>query len=105
MGLFNTVRGRLTCPRCGREVEAEVETRLGYVHEVAALRVGDRYPWNHSGMPSRRPAGGSAVGDGYCECPACGRDFFVAVVVENDVVRGLEVDPRRMPGDASAPPE
>jgi hypothetical protein len=68
-----------------------VETRLGHVHEVLALRVGDRYPWNHPRMPSGRHAGGNAVGDGYAECPACGRDVFVAVVVEADVMVRLDL--------------
>jgi uncharacterized protein (UPF0212 family) len=90
MGLFNRVTGPLTCPRCGAAVEAEAETRLGYVHEVLSLGVGDRYPWNHPRMPSRRPPEGNAVGDGYAECPACGKDFLVAVVVEADVVVRLE---------------
>lgn len=95
MGLFNRVTGPLTCPRCGQLVEAEVETRLGCAHEVLSLRVGDRYPWNHPRMPPRRPPGGTAVGDGYAVCPACARDFFVRVVVEDDVVRRLEPDPER----------
>lgn len=95
MGLYNLVSGRMTCPRCGAGVEAEVETRLGYMHEQTALRVGDRYPWNHPAMPSQRHGGGNAVGDGYCLCPACGKDFFVNVVVEADVIRRLEHDPTR----------
>jgi uncharacterized protein (UPF0212 family) len=97
MGLYNRVVGSLTCPRCGAMVEAEVETHLGYMHDVLTLRVGDRYPWNHPAMPSECPAAGSAVGDGYAVCPACGRDFFVRVVVEDDVVRRLEPD-RGRPG-------
>jgi uncharacterized protein (UPF0212 family) len=91
MGLFNIVRGEMTCPRCGRPIDAEVETRLGWVHQVLTLRVGDTDPWNHPDMPSIRPCGGNAVGDGYCECPAGGRDFLVHVVVRNDVIRRLEV--------------
>lgn len=94
MGLFNLISGRITCPRCGNEVDAEAETRLGYAHQ-AALRVGDSYPWNHPDMQSRRPEGGNAVGDGYCVCPACGKDFFVNVVVEADVIRTLEHDATR----------
>ena len=90
MGLFNIVRGEMTCPRCDREIDAEVETRLGWMQALLTLRVGDPYPWNHPGMPSRRSDGGNAVGDGYCECPACGRDFLVRVVVEADVIRRLE---------------
>jgi hypothetical protein len=90
MGLFNIVRGSLTCPRCDLPIEAEVETRLGWMHHVLTLHVGDRYPWNHPDMPSHRPDGGNAVGDGYCECPACRQDFLVRVVVEEDVIRRLE---------------
>lgn len=106
MGLFNRVVGALTCPRCGAAVEADVESRLGYTHDVLTLRVGDRYPWNHPAMSPARPADGNAVGDGYAVCPACGRDFFVRVVVEGDVVRRLEPD-RERPGmvpDGEAPP-
>ena len=95
MGLFNVIHGEVTCPRCGRRVEAAVEVRIGHVHEGATLRVGEAYPWNHPAMPAARPPGGNAVGDGYAECPACGRDFFVRVVVECDVVRHLEPDPDR----------
>ena len=94
MGLFNLVSGSVTCPRCGNTVDAQVETRLGYAHQ-AALRVGESYPWNHPAMPPRRPEGGNAVGDGYCVCPACGKDFFVNVVVETDVIRALEPDATR----------
>lgn len=90
MGLFNIVRGDMTCPRCGEQIEVEVETRLGWMHELLTLNVGDRYPWNHPEMPSLRPDGGNAAGDGYCECPACRRDFFVRVVVEAGVIRRLE---------------
>jgi hypothetical protein len=93
MGLYNLVSGRMTCPRCGTVMDAEAETRLGYMHEVLALKVGDRYPWSHPEMPSHRPEGGNAVGDGYCVCPTCGKDFFVNVVVEADVIRRLEHDP------------
>ena len=95
MGLFSVIHGEVTCPRCGRRVEAAVEVRIGHVHEGTTLRVGEAYPWNHPAMPAARPPGGNAVGDGYAECPACGRDFFVRVVVECDVVRHLEPDPDR----------
>lgn len=95
MGLYNLVRGRMTCPRCEADIEAEVETRLGDMQGGVTLSVGERYPWNHPNMPSRRPEGGNAVGDGYCVCPSCGRDFFVNVIVEADIIRGLEYDASR----------
>jgi uncharacterized protein (UPF0212 family) len=95
MGLYNLVVGRLTCPRCGTEVEAEVETRLGYVHQVLTLRVGDRYPWGHPDLAADRPTGGNAVGEGYGECPACHKDFFTRIVVEADVIMRLDPDTAR----------
>ncbi len=91
MGLFNIVRDEMTCPQCGHQIDAEVETRLGWMHQMLTLRVGDPYPWNDPDMPSERPCGGNAVGDGHCECPACGLDFYVNVVVEGDVIQRLEV--------------
>jgi hypothetical protein len=95
MGLFNIVRCEMTCPRCGGVIDAEIETRLGWMHQLLTLRIGDRYPWNHPEMPSSRPDGGNAIGDGYCVCPACRRDFFVRVVVENDVIQSVEPDLQR----------
>lgn len=95
MGLYNLIRGRMTCPGCDQPIEAEVETRAGFTHRVQTLHVGDVDPWNHPEMPSLRPDGGNAVGDGYCVCPACGRDFFVNVVIEGDVVRRLGPDETR----------
>lgn len=89
MGLYNLVTGRMTCPRCQRVCEVEVETRLGDVSQVASLQLGDRYPW----PPNHRPLDGTACGEGYCECPLCGKDFFVRVQVEADVLSRLEVDP------------
>ena len=80
MGLFNVVRGEVTCPRCGRRVEAAVEVRLGYVHEGRTLRVGDPYPWNHPAMPSERPPGTRRSRRPRRSRPACDRDFFVRVV-------------------------
>ena len=97
MGLFNIVCGRLTCPRCGGEVDAEVETKLGYMSELAELKVGDRYPWASPAFPQAgaRPNGGNAIGDGYSVCPGCNQDFFVNVVVESDIIQRLEVDRSR----------
>lgn len=88
MGLYNIVTGTMVCPRCRTTVDAEVETRLGDTHQLARLTIGDRYPW-----PSgRRPEQGNAIGDGYCVCPLCGKDFFVNVVVESDRLTELRAD-------------
>jgi uncharacterized protein (UPF0212 family) len=90
LGLFNIVRGEMACPHCGRVIGAEVETRLGWTHQLLTLRVGDHFPWNHPEMLSLRPEGGNAVGEGYGECPVCGTDFLVRIVIEPVVIRWVE---------------
>ena len=97
MGLFNLVRGGMTCPRCGSDILAEVETKLGDMSNLTELCLGDLYPWHSGKTPENggRPAEGTAVGDGYSVCPVCQRDFFVRVVVESDRVMRLESDPTR----------
>lgn len=88
MGLYNLVTGHIVCPRCQQSSEMEVETRLGDVSQIQSLHLGDRYPW----CKNHRPEQGNACGEGYCECPQCGKDFFVRVWVEADVLVRLEVD-------------
>ncbi|MCA9067406.1 MAG: hypothetical protein KDA84_00685 [Planctomycetaceae bacterium] len=91
MGLYNIVMGQMICPRCHQLCQVEVETRLGDVSQVQTLHVGDCYPWPQN----RRPPRGNANGEGYCECPICGKDFFVWVQVASDEIVSLQVDPNR----------
>jgi hypothetical protein len=98
VGLYNIVHATVVCPRCDRAAQVEIETKLGYMGEMCELRVGDQYPWAPSWASisdGGRPKDGTAIGDGYAECPLCARDFFLHVFVDGDVITRVEVDAHR----------
>ena len=102
MATFNTLIAAVICPRCGADLDAaEIACYFGETSYMAQLTVGDEYPWrgNRALHNGGRPAGGDIDGEGYCECPACAKDFFVRVQVRGDRVVGLSPDPDR-PGHA-----
>lgn len=97
MGIYNTLHTSLTCPRCGADVEADVDCYFGYVNEMKDLKIGDRYPWRERVQPQNggRPEDGSVDGDGYMECPRCHKDSFLVVIVREDVITGVEPNNER----------
>ncbi len=97
MGTFNTLHCSLTCPRCGSVVETEIECFFGNTSQMIKLTIGDRYPWTPGRQPKRsgRPEHGDTDGEGYMECPRCGKDAFLRVLVRDDVVTGVEPDTDR----------
>lgn len=97
MGTYNTLLASLKCPRCGADVDADVDCYFGYVGEMEELRIGDRYPWFEGKQPQDggRPAGGTVDGEGYMECPRCHKDAFLHVLVRDDVIVGVKPDTER----------
>jgi hypothetical protein len=61
------------------------------------LKIGDRYPWvpRKQVQNGGRPDNGNVDGEGYMECPECGKDSFLLVVVRNDVIEGVEPNATR----------
>lgn len=90
MGMYNTLHMDMTCPHCGQTGEMEIDLYFGDTRNLSQFRMGDRYLW----LPDKpvklgsRPPDGSLDGEGYTECPNCGRDFFVDVIVRGDYIRG-----------------
>ena len=61
------------------------------------LSPGDEYPWRpgkgvQNGGRSNR---GDIDGEGYTECPHCGKEFFLKVIVRLDRIVGVEADADR----------
>jgi hypothetical protein len=100
MGNYNTVSAPVTCPRCGAVVNAEIEVRFGDTSKFAALRIGDTVPWAPSRLEKNggRPEGGNLDGDGYMECPSCGKDSFLTVRSRGDRIEAVrERHPAKAP--------
>lgn len=96
MAAFNTLHAKLTCPRCGWCGEVEVEFRFG-LRDQLNYRLGDRLTWagGARGKPLRRPEHGDLDGEGYVDCPNCGKDYWVDIRVRDDVLAGVQVDEGR----------
>jgi hypothetical protein len=101
VGLYNILRDvEVCCPRCGATGSADVEFYLGE-QRLNDYRVGDRIEWRNGTEPAERrgqwtrPEGGSIAGEGYAECPTCGRDFFLTIDVTDDLITGVRVDSAR----------
>ena len=69
------------------------------LRNMIEYRIGDIYKWAKKGGPEKggRPPEGTCDGEGYTECPSCGRDFFLRVKIESDIVKSAEPDPDREP--------
>jgi len=106
MGLYNILRTNMTCPYCNRLVDIEIDLFFGDTRAMDEYAIGDRYRWIpgkavHNGG---RPESGNLDGEGYTECPRCGRDFFVKVLVRDDALGSVEPDldkPSYLPSSAA----
>ena len=97
MGSYNCLHVSLVCPRCAQRVMATVDCHFGYTANLADLAMGDRYPWR-DGKHARnggRPPHGTVDGEGYLQCPRCGKDAFMRVFIREDVIVGVEPDVHR----------
>src|SRR5882757_2269520 len=96
MGSYNLLHATTTCPRCGTIGPVEIEFTFGRLdfHDYAP---GDSIDWGTKGLrnPGRRPLGGNFEGEGYVECPVCGKDYWVWITVRNDAITDLWVDKGR----------
>jgi len=97
MGAYNILHAELSCPRCREMVTTEIECFFGNTAPMLKLRIGDKYPWVPRRQPQNggRPEGRRVTGEGYMDCPACGKDSFLRVVIEDEVIDGIEPDPTR----------
>lgn len=97
MGTYNVLRTSLACPRCGVEVETDIDCHFGWTGEMMDLKIGDRYPWAERKQPQNggRPEGGTVAGEGYMECPHCHKDAFLLVHVREDVIVAVEPDAKK----------
>jgi uncharacterized C2H2 Zn-finger protein len=98
MGTYNTILASLACPRCGSVVEAEIDCKFGWAGDMKTLRIGDEYPWVDNRKQFQnggRPPEGSVDGEGYMECPACGKDAFILVEIRDDVIVSVRPDHSR----------
>jgi hypothetical protein len=98
MSNYNLLTAEMICPRCGNSCSMTIELHFGMRDQIA-LRIGSLYPWNEGKSVIRggRPEGGSIDGEGYAQCPCCGKDFFVVVGIRNDLIVSAHSNTTKQP--------
>jgi DNA-directed RNA polymerase subunit RPC12/RpoP len=93
MSTHNRLNALVKCSRCGCFVEAEIECYFGFSN-LNSYKIGDKYDWRprKSVKNGGRPEDGNIEGEGYAECPSCGKDFFVKVIVRDDIIQSIQPD-------------
>jgi hypothetical protein len=94
MGTYNTLPTNITCPHCKTLVDVDIDMHFGNTHMMDKFVIGDQYKWvsGKALQNGGRPKEGNLDGEGYTECPNCGRDFFVKVVIREDRIESVEPD-------------
>lgn len=97
MGLYNVLKVDLKCPFCERLGEMEAEFKLGYL-SVDTYSVGDKIRWASGSAKKphqKRPEKGSCNGEGYVECPKCHKDFWISILIKEDVIINVAINPTK----------
>jgi hypothetical protein len=99
MGTYNILKTKIECPRCEQIAEQEIDLHFGYTNEMLEFNLGGKYLWcaEREFQNGGRPENGSIDGEGYVVCELCKRDFFVKVLVRNDVIESIEFDSTKKP--------
>ena len=98
MATYNEIAVELKCPRCGQAASMVVDLYFGYRDQIK-YSIGDVVAW-HAGRAVQnggRPADGELDGEGYAECPACKKDFFVVVEIRDDRLVRVRPDLQKKP--------
>lgn len=93
MSNYNLLTTGMSCPRCGNACSMTIELHFGMRDQIA-LKIGSLCPWidGKSFIGGGRPEDGSVDGEGYTQCPCCGKYFFVVVEVRKDMISSVHAD-------------
>ncbi len=98
MGLYNILFAKLKCPRCVKDSKFEIESYFGFKNQID-YKIGNKVQWfeGNSVKNGARPENGNIISEGYAECPLCGKDFFVNIFIENDIIVKITSNKEKKP--------
>jgi hypothetical protein len=99
MGTFNQLNTVMKCVRCDTSAYISIEVKFGDTRSMTVLNIGDIYPWipRKAVQNGGRPQEGSVDGEGYATCSHCDLDFFVKVIIRNDIIHDIQPDSDKIP--------
>ncbi len=96
MGLYNTITCCLPCPHCDETTEHEVESKFGKLNLIE-YSIGEKVCWTKcdSVKNGGKPATPESSFEGYTQCSNCNKDFFVKVIICDDIISKVVPDASR----------
>lgn len=92
MAAFNILEiNSVICPRCHSKTSAEAEFRFGFTNQDR-YKMGETLEWGGKGKGHKQPENGNYTGEGYIQCEVCNKDFWIKIKIEQDIIKGFEVD-------------
>ena len=97
METCNKLRVRMMCPLCAVYGIVSIEMYFGDARVQQTYTIGNRCHWqpHQSVEKGGRPEGGNLDGAGFTECPFCGKNYHVKVLVRDDVITNVAPDPAK----------
>ncbi len=85
----------MMCPLCAVLGTVSIEMCFGDMSVQRTYTIGSRCHWqpHQSVEKGGRPDGGNLDGPGFTECHYCGKNYYVQVLVRDDVVTNVAPDP------------
>lgn len=87
MGMFNYLIFEARCPFCEENYQHRAEMRVGYLN-LDEYKIGDQIRWKNK--DTRLPKG-NLVAEGYIECSKCNKDFWIDIIINEDIVLGIKI--------------
>lgn len=95
VGVYNLLLVETRCPRCGEPVTVQAQFKAGMLN-VDDYRVGDQLRWSGDGNrpPMERREDGKYEVEGYADCSARNKDFWIDIVIRGDRIVTAIADDR-----------
>ena len=96
MGVYNCLYAELECPFCKLSNQKEIEIKIGFLNLIY-YKLGNKIEWTDGlkGLKGKRPLNGDLIGEGYVVCDPCDRDFWVDVVIKNDIIVQVTINKKK----------
>ena len=93
MGMFNILEMEFHCPKCLHTSKTEVEFKVGFLN-LDKYKIGEKIVrrWETMKYPENSaPINGTFDEAGYLECPNCCQDYFLNIVIKDDIILKPEI--------------
>ncbi|MDR2869495.1 MAG: hypothetical protein LBV04_03510 [Deferribacteraceae bacterium] len=84
MGMYNYLNFQDLCPHCKENLQFQAEIKIAFLN-LDSYCVGDKLNWKNKAHKA------SDIYAGYVECDNCAKDFWIDVIVKEDIISAIKI--------------